>query len=164
MTATHPQPQAPATMKRAELLLALLAAAEGAHYTPVQLQKSMFLLDRNVLNGNPEGIQLKDEGYNFEPYHYGPFDPAVYRDAEDLSREGLVLVSHKVGSPVELYCATQEGIASGQQLLAGMSERCRVYITNVSEWTRSLGFKKLVASIYDAYPDMEVNSIFTRSA
>ncbi len=70
-------------MKRRDWNLLAIASAEQP-MTPVQLQKSLFLI----------GEQLKDEVgddyYEFRPYHYGPFDRAVYEDASDLVRAGLV--------------------------------------------------------------------------
>ena len=160
MNATTQTSTTTMTLTRSDLLLALLAAAEGAHYDPAQLQKSMFLLDRNLREQNLKGVALSDEGYNFQPFHYGPFDPQVYDDVEQLSRDGLAEIVVKVGDGTRLYFATDDGVAAGQQLLAEMPESCREYVRDVSEWTRSLDFYTLIASIYKAYPEMEENSIF----
>jgi hypothetical protein len=59
-------------MDRSSLVLAALAAAGGnAAFTPVQVQKLLFLIDREAgrLVGGPH--------FDFLPYDYGPFDRAV---------------------------------------------------------------------------------------
>ena len=57
-------------LSRENLVLAAFASAGGRRHTPVQAQKLLFLLDREVPSlGTP---------FKFIPYHYGPFDPEVY--------------------------------------------------------------------------------------
>lgn len=45
--------------------------------------KGMFLLSKE---GPPELLNL----YHFEPYHWGPFDKAVYSDLDELEADGLI--------------------------------------------------------------------------
>jgi hypothetical protein len=59
-------------MTRSELILALLAAAEGRPYTPVQIQKAAFLVTRNL----PQ-VMGEEQPFEFVPYDYGPFDADV---------------------------------------------------------------------------------------
>ena len=68
-------------MERRQLLLAALSPAKGGQYTPVQVQKLIFLLDReaSALTGGPH--------YKFVPYDYGPFDSDVYADLRSLADE-----------------------------------------------------------------------------
>ena len=142
-------------MKREELLLAVLAAARGRAYQPVQIQKAMFLLNQNV----PDLITGGD-GYNFEPYDYGPFDKQVYKDAETLSGFGLVEVTPAPSGRWKRYAVSGEGLECGEALLQDLSKEHRKYIEDISKWVRSLGFNQLVKSVYDAYPEMKKNSIF----
>ena len=54
-------------------------------FSPVQLQKAVFLVIKAGLAGLPA------EAYDFQPYHYGPFDINIYHDAEALHEEGALL-------------------------------------------------------------------------
>ena len=71
-------------MNRKDYLLLVVAAAGSTPLTPVQLQKSLFLVKENL----PE---IPVPFYEFEPYDYGPFDVEVYSDADSLASEGLLL-------------------------------------------------------------------------
>ena len=142
-------------MKREELLLAVLAAAGGRTYQPVQIQKALFLLDQNV----PELI-TDGERYHFEPYDYGPFDKQVYKDAERWSLFDLVEITSSPNGRWKRYAVSEEGLERGEALLGTLSDDYRVYIEAISEWVRSLGFNELVKSIYAVYPDMKKNSVF----
>ena len=64
-------------INRKELVLATLAAADGARFTPVQLQKAIFLLDRNL------PADLLDTKFGFVPYDYGPFGLLKLRSLQE---------------------------------------------------------------------------------
>jgi hypothetical protein len=68
-------------MERKHWTLLVLAAAGGDPLTPVQLQKTLFLLEKE----RPE-VSGRNY-YRFTPYAYGPFDSRVYADAEILASE-----------------------------------------------------------------------------
>ena len=53
-----------------DFLLLVVASGKDKALTPVQLQKSLFLLGKTDL------AEAVDSPYDFEPYHYGPFDAA----------------------------------------------------------------------------------------
>lgn len=141
-------------MQPREFVLAALAAAKGQPFSPVQLQKLVFLLDRNV------GNRLGGSGFVFEPYHYGPFDSSVYTTVEHLAREGLAEIANPFGSANRRYTLTQAGQAAGDQVLAHFDPPLREYFSQVCNFVRSQSFASLVSSIYKAYPDMKVNSVF----
>src|SRR5437764_1032670 len=82
------QSEGPLPMNRADWNLLVLAAAGGESLSPVQYQKALFLVSRNL----PEEV-LGGPLYNFEPYNYGPFDPAVYHDAIRLVAQRLAVIS-----------------------------------------------------------------------
>src|SRR5690242_7324094 len=71
-------------MERRELVLAALSVANGDVHTPVQLQKLFFLIDREIPH------RVNGPHFQFEPYNYGPFDRAVYRELELLELDELV--------------------------------------------------------------------------
>ena len=66
-------------------LVLVIAQEIGEVITPIQLQKAVFLVSREELEG------LRKPRYRFRPYHYGPFSKEIYVDAEELHEQGLVL-------------------------------------------------------------------------
>jgi uncharacterized protein YwgA len=135
--------------------LLVIAERKGKPLQPVQLQKSLFLLGRNL-----SLLQLQVETfYHFEAYDYGPFCSKIYSDAETLCLEGLV---HIDCLPISyrLYSATEEGITATNELVKTLSHETKDFLERVVEWTSSLSFNDLVSAIYLAYPEMKENSIF----
>ncbi len=72
-------------MDREDFLLIVVAAGGVPPLTPVQLQKSLFLINENLRGEIPGPF------YKFDPYHYGPFDANVYVDADALEPRGLLV-------------------------------------------------------------------------
>jgi hypothetical protein len=141
-------------MNRRDLVLAILAAADGQSYSPVQIQKAAFLVTRNV----PEVVSEGDP-FHFVAYDYGPFDRAVYSEAEMLQIQGHAQVNQSSGR-WRTYSTSPVGLSRGREILESLPQPQREYITRVSSWVRSLDFATLVKSIYEAYPDTKANSIF----
>jgi hypothetical protein len=142
-------------MNRRELVLSTLAAGgETASFTPVQVQKIFFLLDREAahLTGGPK--------FNFQPYDYGPFDNAVYEQIEVLNLAGLTQID-MVGRH-KSFALAPLGFAEGSTVLARLPTPTQEYIKAVVAWVRSLRFDQLVAAIYRKYPDMKAKSIFNQ--
>ncbi len=141
-----------------EAVLLAFAASGGDPYSPVQLQKFLFIVDREI------GGRIGGPVFNFRPYDYGPFDSAVYDAANQLSREGLVVVDFDPGTPVRKYLATSAGRIEGERLLESIANRAgqeyKTYLRDLSSWVRSQSFESLVSSVYKIYPDMKVNSVF----
>ena len=142
-------------MRRQDLVLALLATAEGRPYTPAQIQKAVFLISKNTPQVINEGPQ-----YNFVPYDYGPFDAAVYVDLDSLAKKAEAVVTPSGFGRWNTFAASDQGLVRGKQVLAQVQPNIAKYIENVSTWVRAQTFSGLVKSIYEAYPDMKVNSIF----
>lgn len=140
-------------MNRTEILMAALAAGgENAQFTPVQVQKLFFLIDREV------GPFVGGPHFDFMPYDYGPFDHEVYSGINNLARQGLAEVRNT--GRYRVYALSQPGFQRGNNILGALPENVRTYITNVANWVRQLSFEQLVASIYNRYPEMKVNSVF----
>ena len=64
---------------RSDWTLLAICAGGFRGLSPVQLQKTLFLLGKQL----PEAVTA--DFYDFQAYHYGPFDRTVYVDAERLS-------------------------------------------------------------------------------
>jgi hypothetical protein len=142
-------------MDRRDLVLAILGAADGAPYSPAQLQKAVFLVDRNL-----PGVVSEGPKFDFSPYDYGPFDRAVYGEAEQLSLAGLAEVRQSGNSRYRSYAITENGKDRASAVLDQLNGATADYIRRVSAWVRSLDFATLVKSIYNEYPEMRANSIF----
>lgn len=139
-------------MERRRYVLAVMASGNPPQYSPAQLQKLFFLMDREVsaLAGGPY--------FKFRPYDYGPFDAAVYEEVEKLSAQGLTVID-KTGF-YRMYSLTPQGIAEGKTALNELPPQARSYAAEAAKWVRSLSFNEMVSAIYKKYPDMKENSVF----
>ena len=131
-------------MRRDEVVLAALAPGAAYAYTPVQVQKLLFLIDRQI----PRSVE--GPHFQFEPYHYGPFDRAVYDQLNELAERGLVLIDTS-RSP-RTFALTPEGIARGTAVLNAQSHVAVDFINRVSAFVRTQSFSSLVSAIYKAFP------------
>ena len=135
-------------------LLAIDSAS--AALQPVQLQKALFLFAAKV----PVEV-LPDTGrYQFRPYDYGPFSAEIYADAEALEQQGLVDISRPPASRYKEFRVTPVGRAAADALRAQEDPSVVNYLANLVAYTQSLGFNQLVASVYEEFPGMKVNSVF----
>lgn len=135
----------------------LVIAEAGEHpVQPVQLQKALFLISRNL---HPRDLAAP-KFYAFSPYDYGPFCSQVYADAERLETEGLVVISRPPETRFKTYRATEAGFQRASALKSALSSQATTYLTRVVEFTQSHTFNELVSAIYEAYPEMRANSVF----
>lgn len=128
-----------------------MAPANGAPFTPVQLQKLLFLIDREL------SAELGGPFFDFRAYDYGPFDRRVYDILETMQAETLVEIEH---SNLRKYRATQKGQRIGEEAISRVPDWLGDAIRTYSSWVRQLSFAALVSAIYKKYPDMKVNSVF----
>jgi hypothetical protein len=141
-------------MNRRDLVLVLLAASGGRPYSPAQLQKSIFLISRNMPR------LVRGPAFNFVAYDYGPFDSDVYSEAEALRQAGEAVIAPSGIGRWNTYAASDTGLTRGRNLIAALDPPARTYLEQISTWVRAQSFSGLVKSIYDAYPEMRENSIF----
>ena len=134
------------------VLSALASSNDLAALSPVQIQKLFFVLDREL------GPFIEGPVFNFQPYDYGPFDKAVYETFATLSLEGLASV--RISGSYHVYSLTPDGVSLGRRILSQYHPDVQRFIGQALTWVRSLSFETLVASIYERYPDMKVNSVF----
>jgi hypothetical protein len=141
-------------MNRTDYTLAVLASADGAIFTPVQVQKLFFLLDKKVPQdvGGPH--------FNFEPFDYGPFDSNVYQELEFLADRGQVAIDRNPNTGWRTYRPTPEGLETGKRTLQAINPTTREYVNRLSRWVRSISFAELVSAIYDHFPEMRARSVF----
>ena len=133
-------------------LLALLHAKQ-CRLSPVQVQKTLFLVGEYVAGDSPEF-------YRFEPYHYGPFDSDVYADLDALTNRGLVQKVESAAFKGFEYELTPNGIDVAQAQRRRLNDRQKAYLERVVPWVRSQSFAQLVKAIYKAFPHMRAKSVF----
>lgn len=141
-------------MERKDWTLLAISFAEGEPMSPVQLQKSLFLLGRNFPS------EVGHDFYEFTPHYYGPFSATIYDDAAQLGAEGLVRVERQPGRSWAEYTATPRGMARAGQLNKQAPQQAGCYLKATVEWARSLSFQQLVSAIYKRYPEQRANSVF----
>lgn len=141
-------------MQRQDWILLVLNAAEDDTLSPVQLQKTLFLIRKNFPRATGRRF------YRFMPYNYGPFSASIYSDAEELAGAGLVEISYPKKGSYARYSITRAGTVEAENLKARLKVKPRKYVNDVVRWAESLSFTQLVRSIYDAYPEQRVNSVF----
>lgn len=142
-------------LSRDEVTLVVLAFADGGSFTPVQIQKAMFLASDKVASAF-----RRDSRYEFQPYDYGPFDRQVYSDVEGLERRGLSQINQQPGNRWRTYAASSRGIAEGRRLAQQLSAEQQEILVTIVRLVRSLSFNDLVSAIYRAYPNMRERSVF----
>jgi len=143
-----------AAIKKSDMILAVLSAGGGIAFTPVKIQKLLFLIDKRIpeLVGGPY--------FNFEPYDYGPFDATIYQDMEELSQQGLVEIIQEPNLRWKKYRPTPEGFKAGFKILESFGPKTAGCIQSLTDFVKKLSFAELVGAIYKAYPEMKVNSVF----
>lgn len=141
-------------MKRQDWTLLAISFANGRGLSAVQLQKALFLLEQDLPKEIGKGF------YNFVPYNYGPFDAAVYKDADQLALQGFVNISQPTGR-YNVYNVTPEGALRAKQLEDEAPPRALKHLRNIVAWVQGLTFAELVRAIYTRYPAMKANSVFS---
>jgi|ERR1044071_518378 hypothetical protein len=141
-------------MERKNWTLLVINAAGSSGLSPVQLQKCLFLIGKNLSR------EVGQSFYQFVPYNYGPFDPAVYADASTLVAEGLVRVIRVAGRNWVYYAITNEGEETAILVRSQIAPQSFDYVQKVVEWVQKLSFAQLLSAIYQAYPEYKANSVF----
>ena len=145
-------------MERQDLVILAVSAGGSRVLTPVELQKSVFLISKANLPDIPESM------YNFVPYHYGPFDADIYKDADHLHEEGLVLRAPSREGAWTDTMITPDGLARAIQLQKELASSTTDQIRQIVARVQSLSFNELLKEVYDKYPEYQVNSVFQPQA
>jgi hypothetical protein len=140
--------------KKIEMILAALAADDGATYSPVQIQKLLFLIEKKI------PWAFEGPHFDFIPYDYGPFDQRIYSNLSALSIGGFVEILHEPGLRWHKYRLTPKGMTKGCEILNALDEPARKFVCKLNKFVLGLSFGELVASIYKEYPEMRANSVF----
>ena len=140
-------------MTKLDILLAIVAAAEGQPLQPVHLQKVAFLVGQEFPQNLPEDY------YQFYNYHFGPFSAAIYSDAEALEYWGQLRIQQGDQPRNRRYFSAEHVSLDAIDL----PPRMRQYISETVLWAREQSFQELVRSIYYLYPEYLEYSLFDYS-
>ncbi len=140
-------------MERRDWLLLTIDAGREKGLTPVQLQKSLFLL------GQTFPKQVGSSFYKFVPYNYGPFCMDIYNDAESLQQQGLIEI-RRASKRWPEYRVSPAGAQQAEKLRGKIPTSVIKYLMDVVSWTQSQTFPELVRTIYEAYPTFRTHSVF----
>lgn len=140
-------------MNRTDILLAIIASADGKPLQPVHLQKVAFLVADEFAS------ELPEDYYQFCKYRYGPFSAAIYQDAEMLEYWGLVKICRAENSREREYAVTDRHVIESLAL----PERILTYIRETVDWASRQSFQELVRSVYYLFPEYQENSVFNYS-
>jgi len=115
----------------------------------VRVMKCLFVISKR--------FTVQGEYYKFRPYNYGPFDSAVYSDAEALAAQGLI--EQQTGRYVR-YMALPPAVERAGAIAPALNPDFIAYLREVRRWANGVDFSTLVKAIYEAWPETRVNSIF----
>ncbi len=141
-------------MKKVNFILATLSVAGFKSFTPVQVQKLLFLLDDKI--SSSVGGPL----FDFVPYDYGPFDKKIYRIMDSLCQEGYVKIHGRSWHTRRTYQLTNKGLETGRSHFEELPNKSKEHSQQLVQWLLQLSFSQLMSFIYENYPDMRVNSVF----
>ena len=140
------------TLNQADVIAAAFAGAgPGAAFDPIRVQKLLFLIDREVSD------RIGGPFFDFQPYHYGPFDRAIYSVTGQMLAEGTLVAD--TSGPYPRYLLSALGQRRGGAVLASLPEPIADYFGRVARWVRLVPYRQMLAAIYREYPEMAVNSV-----
>ena len=145
-------------MDKSQFVLATMTLFPDREFSPVQVQKLFFLLDRHLpeITDCAKGVPY----FDFVPKDYGPSDNTVYEVLAALNSRGLMQIAGNGWRTKRTYMISVAGFQEGTTHLSFMSPAVRNYIERLGNWVLSLSFRQLITEIYRSYPEMKVNGVF----
>ena len=143
-----------ASPKPKDWTLLSIAFSRARPLTPVQLQKVLFLLGKQM------PAEVGPTFYTFDAYDYGPFCRQVYVDAEELRDEGLISMVTNPRGDWSDYAASQAGIKNASDLAKLAPPKVVDHLAKLVTWVSKQTFLQLVKWVYANYPQYKKNSIF----
>lgn len=140
-------------ISREDWLLLVVGASQQRGLSPVQINKSLFLL------GKEAAEFVGSSFYEFEPYNYGPFNSKIYSDLNSQIDHGLI-VATPGGMRYNIYTLTPKGFDRYNELTSRITEPALNFLLETVQWVLSKPFPSLLRAIYAKYPEYKLNSIF----
>ena len=137
-------------VSRSDILLAIIAAADGKELSRVQLQKVAFLVSEEFKG------RLPADFYTFDKHNYGPFCIDIYNDTEMLLYWGRIRTKSGAERRFDTYSIAEQIEFHGFQF----EEDVKRYIKDTVAWVVDMSFSELVRAVYLLYPDFLERSKF----
>jgi len=121
-----------------------------------KLQKLVFLLDKEL-------NIIKDQGYDFVPYKYGPFSKELIEDVEMLILTGLVKTEEEVREindeevTIVVYRLTDRGKNIARQAYNELTDKEKRKINKLKEFN-ARSARSLTAYVHSRYPEYVVQT------
>ena len=137
------------SINRQDVLLAIIAAAEGQDFRRIHLQKAAFLVAEEYKGRLPDF-------YEFDRHYFGPFSHVVYRDAEMLNDSGCIGIKYGADRRDDSFSIMKDcGIESIE-----LPDELERFIKESVDWIIGMDFPELVRAVYYLYPEYQENSRF----
>ena len=133
-----------------DILLAILAAADGKELSRGHLQKVAFLVSEEFRG------KLPPDFYKFDKHNYGPYCHEITADTEMLIYWGWIKAKAGADRNTETYSVAERFNFDELQL----DEDIKRYIKDTVAWVADMSFSKLVRAIYLRYPEFLERSVF----
>ncbi len=132
---------------RSEFVVAAFAAGgRGVALDPLQAQKLLFLINREVSK------RIGGPFFDFQPYYNGPFDWAVFNEIDSLVAGGDI--TSDLSGRYPRFLLTEAGYQRGVSVLGRLPDPTAGYFGRVGVWVRLVSDRETLAAIYAEYPDM----------
>jgi predicted ArsR family transcriptional regulator len=118
--------------------------------------KGLFLVAKKT----PREWLPAQGAYDFEPYYYGPFSSAVYRDLDDLREADLVDCTPVPGRSWCTYSLTKRGSDAADEAAQVLDPRLVDYARRLNSWVGRLSFNDLLTRVYKEFPQYASKSVF----
>jgi len=139
---------------RQKLLLLFLASAKGP-IDPIRIMKGMFIFVMEA----PKGWMPKKERYRFIPYNFGPCSFDIYRDLQQLDAIGFVDTRKDSDKSWNYYFVTLTGNKATKEIKKQFPPKAINFINKIREFVDEVSFRKLLETIYQAYPKYSIKSL-----
>ena len=140
-------------MTKREWVLLVINFANEKGLSPLKLQKSVFLLSKNLSE------DLDKDFYNFIPYNYGPFSKEIYKDINMLVSDDLIKILEFRDKKWPEYLITSKGEKTSEKLILNLNDKTKKYLEKLVKWINDLSFLELINVIYSNYPEYKVHSV-----
>ncbi len=140
-------------VSRSDILLAIIAAADGKELSRVQLQKVAFLVSEEFRG------RLPDDFYTFDKEKFGPFCIDIYDDTEMLHYWGWISVTPGAQPRLDTYSIAEQVNPDGSRIDEDINED----IKDTVAWVVDMSFGEIVRAVYRLFPEYRENSVFDYS-
>lgn len=131
---------------KSDYILSIFFLKPEEVFSPVQVQKLFFLLDK----------RLDLNFFDFKPYHYGPYSHELTNLLDTMSAFDESIEKKDING-ITHYQLSASYLSNTQ---SWMSEKQRKFILSMIGFVKKLSFKQLCMAIYKEFPEMAENSVF----